>query len=81
MKLSVSSTVTGLFLSSILAGQAYRYPRRRGLVMGIVNMAQVIPTLTFLGLIMIPLTQLASMFPELKSFGISGIGFFRHILY
>ncbi len=47
MKLSVSSTVTGLFLSSILAGQAYRYPRRRGLVMGIVNMAQVIPTLTF----------------------------------
>ncbi len=43
--------------------------------MSIVNMAQVIPTLTFLGLVMIPLTGLAKALPFLKGFGISGIGF------
>lgn len=75
MQLAMSATVTGLFLSLFLAVQAYRYPRRRGIVMGFVNMAQVIPTLTLLGLLMIPLTELADNFPVLKSFGISGIGF------
>ncbi len=75
MQLSLAASFTGLFLSLFLAGQAYRYPSRRGMVMSFVNMAQVIPTLTFLGLIMIPLTALAGAFPFLKNFGISGIGF------
>ncbi len=75
MQLAVSASFTGLVLSIFLAGQAYRYPRRRGPVMSLVNMAQVVPTLTFLGLVMIPLTGLANAFPVLKDFGITGIGF------
>ena len=75
MQLALSASVSGLFLSLFLAAQAYRHPNRRGLVMGFVNTAQVIPTLTLLGLLMIPLTNLAEAFPTLKAFGISGIGF------
>lgn len=75
MKLATSATLTGLLLSMFLAKQAYQYPKARGFVMSIVNMAQVIPTLTFLGLVMIPLTQLVIVFPVLKQFGVSGIGF------
>lgn len=75
MQLALSATFTGLALSLYLAKQAHEHPKRRGAVMSIVNMAQVIPTLTFLGLVMIPLTQLAKTFPFLRTFGISGVGF------
>ncbi len=75
MQLALSASFTGLVLSVFLAGQAYRHPERRGPVMSLVNMAQVVPTLTFLGLVMIPLTGLANTFPILKDLGITGIGF------
>lgn len=75
MQLSLSASLTGLCLSLYLGTTAYVHPSRTRMVMGIVNMAQVIPTLTFLGLIMIPLTALSKVFPILKDFGVSGIGF------
>ena len=76
LQLAVFSTLSGLILSLALAYRAYRKPSLEGFIKTFVNIAQVIPTLSFLGLIMIPLTALSNSFPWLKSIGISGIGFF-----
>ena len=76
LQLAVFSTLTGLVLSLTLAYRAYHKPALENLIRTFVNIAQVIPTLSFLGLIMIPLTALSNSFPWLKTIGISGIGFF-----
>lgn len=76
LQLAVYSTLTGLVLSLSLAYRAYRNPIWENSIKTFVNIAQVIPTLSFLGLIMIPLTALSNSFPWLKTIGISGIGFF-----
>jgi len=76
MKLSLLSVVCGFIISLTLSYIAYRKPRMEQLLIGVANFAQVIPTLSLLGLLMIPLAFLASTYPFLKNLGISGIGFF-----
>jgi osmoprotectant transport system permease protein len=58
-----------------LARLAHQNKRLKSLIMAFVNFFQVIPTLSFLTLLMIPLSILATMYPFLRTFGISGIGF------
>jgi len=76
LHLSLASALTGLALSLAFSYWAYRRPGLRKIVTAIANGAQVIPTLSLLGMIMIPLAALATRFPVMKMFGISGIGFF-----
>jgi osmoprotectant transport system permease protein len=65
------ATLPGIFLGY----WSYRYPRWAEGILSVVNLFQVAPTLSLLGLIMIPLSLLSKQFPILKSLGISGIGF------
>ncbi len=76
MQLTLSAVMTGLVLSLLLSYGAYRKAWVERLVAAIANFAQVVPTLSLLGLLMIPLAILAARNPFLKDMGISGIGFF-----
>lgn len=76
MQLTFGAVITGLMLSLILSYGAYRHKRIEGVVAGIVSFAQVVPTLSLLGLLMIPLVYLSTKYPTLRQLGISGIGFF-----
>ncbi len=76
LQLAIYSSLSGLILSLFLAVRGYRKPETAGRIKTFVNIMQIIPTLAFLGLIMIPLTFLSNQFPVLKELGISGIGFF-----
>lgn len=76
MQLTFAAVISGLILSMILSYYAYRHEQIENFVSGIANIAQVIPTLSLLGLLMIPLTYLSTKYPLLRDMGISGIGFF-----
>lgn len=63
-------------LPGILLGYAcHRRSRLREWILGAVNLFQVAPTLSLLGLIMIPLTILSKNVPAAAALGIRGIGF------
>lgn len=76
MQLTLGASLTGFVFSVGLSYLAYRIRRFEGLVAALSNFAQVVPTLSLLGLLMIPLAAIATSFPLLKSMGVSGIGFF-----
>jgi osmoprotectant transport system permease protein len=76
LQLSLTATLIGFIIALCLSYLAYQNRSREGVVNFVANIAQVIPTLSLLGLLMIPLTALAATFPLLKEWGISGIGFF-----
>lgn len=76
LQLSVTASMIGFVISLIVSYLVYKDSRFEGAVNAVANFAQVIPTLSLLGLLMIPLTALSNQFPFLKSMGISGIGFF-----
>lgn len=70
------ASVTVAVLPGILLGYAcHRRPRLREWILGAVNLFQVAPTLSLLGLIMIPLTILSKNVPVVAALGIRGIGF------
>ncbi|MHC1787413.1 MAG: ABC transporter permease [Christensenellales bacterium] len=73
-----------LSLSAVLAAAALGLPlsfllftRRRleRAAFFLINMGQTIPTLSLLGLLMVPLSYLSASSPWLKSLGVSGVGF------
>lgn len=70
----------GLLIGLFLSFLAYRSRGRKPYILGLCNMAQVIPTLSMLGLLMIPLTLLSQRFELLRNLGIQGIGFFPAFL-
>jgi osmoprotectant transport system permease protein len=76
MVLTLVAALVGLLLAVLMAYKAYKNTSIKRFVLGLSNGAQVIPTLSFLGLLMIPLTYLTLKFTFLKTLGISGIGFF-----
>lgn len=78
--LTLSASSLGLVLSVYASYISYKHDGYKRFFKFISNGAQVIPTLSMLGLLMIPLTFLAKQFPFLKSIGISGIGFFPAFL-
>lgn len=75
LSLALSSGLIAIVPGIFLGYWAYRYPRASEGILSVVNLFQVAPTLSLLGLIMIPLSLLSKQFPFLKSLGISGIGF------
>ncbi len=75
LTLALSSGVIAILPGILMGYWAYKYPKSSEGILSVVNLFQVAPTLSLLGLIMIPLSLLSKQFPFLKSLGISGIGF------
>lgn len=80
MQLTLHAVITGFFLSFLLGYGAYRKTWIERPVNWVANFFQVLPTLSFLGLLMVPLSMLVAAYPFLKSLGIRGIGYFPAFL-
>ncbi|QSX09444.1 ABC transporter permease subunit [Alkalibacter rhizosphaerae] len=76
MQLTLHAVLTGILLSFLLGYGAYKKEWIERPVNLVANFFQVIPTLSLLGLLMVPLSMLAVAFPILKALGINGIGYF-----
>lgn len=75
IKLSFGAIVFASLPGMLLGYWSYRNLKAREVVFGVVNFFQVIPTLSLLGLLMIPLTMISNKWPMLAALGIKGIGF------
>jgi osmoprotectant transport system permease protein len=70
------SSVAFTVLPGVLLGYwCHKSAKARESILGFVHLFQVIPTLSLLGLIMIPLTIVSAKWPILNTLGIRGIGF------
>ncbi len=75
MKLAILSALAAIVPGVLLGYWCHISARARKWVMGFINLMQVLPTLSLLGLIMLPLSYLSKEFPVLADLGIRGIGF------
>jgi len=75
LTLALSSALSAIIPGILLGYISYTHSRWREWVMGFVNLFQVAPTLSLLGLVMIPLSLLSKAYPILSQWGIKGIGF------
>lgn len=75
LTLSLTSAAVALFPGILLGYVCHRHQRLREWIIGAVNLFQVAPTLSLLGLIMIPLTALSRNVPLVADLGIRGVGF------
>lgn len=75
LMLVMSSVVLSIPIAWWMAKLAYEKQIFKASLMAFVNFFQVIPTLSYLSLLMIPLSLLSLAYPWLRSLGISGIGF------
>lgn len=75
LKLSLSSVAFSVVPGVFLGYRCFKSSRAREWILGFVNLFQIIPTLSLLGLIMIPLALVSSKWPVLSDLGIRGIGF------
>jgi len=73
--LALSSATFAVGPAVILGYLCYRHPRLNQWIMGVVNLFQVAPTISLIGLVMIPLSLLSAAYPWLAAIGIKGIGF------
>ena len=75
VRIALSSAAAAILPGILLGYWCYASERAGRLVMGFVNLMQVLPTLSLFGLIMLPLTYLSRKLPFLAGLGIRGIGF------
>lgn len=75
LKLSFLSAAAAVVPGVLLGYAGHRSRAARAFVQGLMGFVQVLPTLSLLGLIMLPLSALARTFPLLQELGIRGIGF------
>lgn len=75
LTLSLASVAVALLPGVLLGYVCHSHQRLREWILGAVNLFQVAPTLSLLGLIMIPLTFLSRNIPLVEELGIRGIGF------
>ncbi|MDK9711057.1 ABC transporter permease [Acidaminobacter sp.] len=75
LTLSLTSAAVALLPGILLGYVCHRHQRLREWILGVVNLFQVAPTLSLLGLIMIPLTYLSRNVPLVADLGIRGVGF------
>lgn len=73
--LSVTAVALAGPMGIYLGYQAYKNARIRLAVEGAINFFQVVPTLTLLTLLMLPLTLVSNRWPFLETLGIRGVGF------
>lgn len=75
LTLSLASVAVALLPGVLLGYVCHRHQRLREWILGAVNLFQVAPTLSLLGLIMMPLTFLSRNIPLVAELGIRGVGF------
>lgn len=75
LTLSLGAAGLGLAISLGLGIAAYRHRGLEHVIFPFINFAQVVPTLSLLALLMIPLAWVSDKFPWLRELGVSGIGF------
>jgi osmoprotectant transport system permease protein len=71
---TVGATSIGLVLGLIAGFSAAKRPRTEGPIFGTLNVAQVLPALSFIGLLIVPMGWLGANVPLLGAIGVSGIG-------
>jgi osmoprotectant transport system permease protein len=71
---TVGATSIGLVLGLIAGFLAAKRPRTEGPIFGTLNVAQVLPALSFIGLLIVPMGWLGANVPFLGAIGVSGIG-------
>lgn len=73
--LSIFSVIAGLILGIPTGVLIYKERKIEGPILFIINLGQTIPTLSLLGIVMVPLTLLSQQNKFIKDIGISGVGF------
>lgn len=71
---TVGATSLGLVFGLIAGVAAAKRPRVEGPVFAMLNIAQVLPALSFIGLLIVPMGWLGATVPALGAIGVSGIG-------
>jgi osmoprotectant transport system permease protein len=71
---TVGATSLGLVFGLIAGVAAAKWPRVEGSVFALLNVAQVLPALSFIGLLIVPMGWLGATVPALGAIGVSGIG-------
>ncbi len=71
---TLGATGLGLVLGLIAGVASARMPRVEGAVFATLNVAQVLPALSFIGLLIIPMAWLGANVAPLRAIGVSGIG-------
>ena len=74
LQLSLGSIIPALVAGIPLGLYCHRSQRLRNIAFPVLNMLQTIPSLAMFGLLMIPLSLLATSYPLLAELGIRGIG-------
>lgn len=71
---TIGATGIALVVGVIAGVAAARNPRVEGPVFAVLNVAQVLPALSFIGLLIVPMAWLGANVPLLNAVGVSGIG-------
>lgn len=74
LQLSLGSIIPAVLVGIPLGVRCHRSARVKAMVFPVLNVLQTIPSLAMFGLLMIPLSLLATGYPLLAEFGIRGIG-------
>ena len=74
LQLSLGSIVPAVLVGIPLGVRCHRSARLKAMVFPVLNILQTIPSLAMFGLLMIPLSLLATGYPLLAELGIRGIG-------
>ncbi len=80
LTLALSALGIATVIGSALALLAFRVPRTRKPVFGVVNLFQTVPGLALLGMLVAPLAVISRRYPYLRSIGVRGIGWFPVII-
>jgi osmoprotectant transport system permease protein len=72
--LVAGSIVPALLIGFPLGVAAVRRPQWQGPLFGILNLLQTVPSIALFGLLLVPLSALATAVPSLAALGIGGIG-------
>ncbi len=71
---TVGATSVALVIGLIAGVFSAKNPRVEGSVFAVLNIAQVLPALSFIGLLIVPMGWLGANVPALGALGVSGIG-------
>lgn len=74
LQLSLGSIIPAVLVGIPLGVRCHRSARLKAMIFPVLNILQTIPSLAMFGLLMIPLSLLATGYPLLAEFGIRGIG-------
>lgn len=72
--LSASSVLAACGIGIPAGMIAYRHPRVRDAILGVISTVQTIPSLAMFGLLIAPLAALSRAVPALRAAGVSGVG-------